>query len=57
MNSYNVQVHGMTDSQMRRAKKSWSKPLIEIIALKTAECGNGNQGPDGNAGCHIKSRS
>ncbi len=53
MNSYDVQVHQMTDTQLRRALKSWVKPSVEVIALKTAECGNGNPGADLSSSCHV----
>ncbi len=55
MNSYDVQVHRETDSQVRRAK-IWAKPFIEIIALKTAECGQGHPVPDGS-GCSVRPHS
>ncbi len=51
MNSDNVQVHGAADSEILRAKRSWKKPSIEIVALKTAEAGS-NRGQRDFSGCH-----
>ncbi|HEV2273860.1 MAG TPA: hypothetical protein VGR96_06820 [Acidobacteriaceae bacterium] len=47
MNSYNVLVHSDTGRQ-EREKKPWTKPVLEVVALESAEASAGGNHPDGN---------
>jgi hypothetical protein len=39
MNSYNVQVHSETTQLSGSDRKRWATPVIEVIALDTAQGG------------------
>ena len=48
MNSYNVLVHSDTGQQQAREKKPWTKPVLEVVGLESAEASTGGTHTDGN---------
>jgi hypothetical protein len=52
MNSHNVRVHNETQGLMAQPKRLWVKPLVEVLALESAEGGNNLNRADAG-GSHV----
>jgi hypothetical protein len=57
MNSHNVRVHNKTEGLMVQPKRPWVKPLVEILALESAEGGQNIRRADSGGSHATRPRS